>query len=663
MEEISGISRSKILDQMVLEMLPWLYEIREDYYLLQALQGKSVISSNKRFPFFDAQKDGHGGSYFEAHYSPLLEETGDVIGGICILRNITKQEITQQLLEQAKNVAESANRSKTDFLASISHEIRTPMNAVIGMAGLLLDTNLSQEQRSYVESILQGGDTLLTLINDVLDCAKIEAGKFELEQYPFSLQTCLQEAQDLLKVQALSKQINLNVRLSSNIPNLIIGDITRLRQILVNFLSNAVKFTTLGDVNIRVVATPILSPCSIRAIEAKYLIQFSVEDAGIGIAPNLIDRLFQPFSQADSSITRQYGGTGLGLAICRQLCELMGGQIWVESRGFVGGNPPEDFIPDYTDGAIFYFTIIAASYDSAGPIIADKQLVESVSSEYDENWAKSCPLKILLVDDVMMNQKILLKMLNYFGYRADLASSGSEAIEAIQRQPYDVILMDIQMPEMDGLTATQLIREDPRIAKQPWIVAVTAHAMAGVREEYLNQGINDYLSKPIKKSLLIPVLKLARQQKNNELEQFTSDQAQLQSCIQPQLNSVIPSLDSPSFDRIQLSELRTMLGDDADVMIQELFKNYLEDAPKRIDQIRMAVEKQDASEIREFSHALRSTSISLGLAKLSQLCKTLELMGKNHVLESASLQLQLILTEYQNVESTIQRDFAVSSAI
>ena len=395
------------------------------------------------------------------HKSLELFEANQTLQAQAAKLEVAVHERTRAL-EEALAVMQDALRAKGEFLAVVSHEIRTPMNGVLGMAQLLQMTELTEEQRRYVETIQSSGETLLAIINDILDLSKLDSGKVTLAARPLELRAVVGEVTDLLGAQAQQKGLYLDTEIGKEVPAWISGDATRLKQILTNLVGNALKFTHHGGVCV-----------AMRLLQDGTMLECKVQDTGIGIPPDKTPRLFEKFSQVDSSINRRYGGTGLGLVICKHLVEGMGGTISVESK--------------QRQGSTFTFTLpvtpVQEPVEAAGKPAAVPHLPEG--------------LRILLVEDNAVNQMLALGMLQKLGCRADLAHDGEEAVAMVQAGSYDVVLMDMQMPKMDGVSATRAIRAMPQ-AHQPHIIALTANAMESDRQLCLSAGMNDFLAKPFK---------------------------------------------------------------------------------------------------------------------------------------------------------------------
>jgi len=413
------------------------------------------------------------------------------------LVDVTQIRAVEEDLKRAVENAEHLAKVKTEFLANMSHEIRTPMNAILGMIHLIWQTELNTKQVSYLDTMEQSAQLLLHVINDILDFSKIEAGKLLLESTFFPLRGVIEEAFSMIREMIEKKNLGYGLEIAPNIPQTVFGDSVRLKQILINLLNNAAKFTTVGKVRLEVQLGRRLEDHSNKHVT----ILFSVSDTGIGISEEDIDRLFLPFVQSDSSMSRKYGGTGLGLAISKNLVEMMGGTIWCESRK--------------NQGTTFSFTVdlgLPTPDHQASEIeqneTPEKQLCDSSVGEkkrrktdHQESGTIEIPeflkgLPILLAEDNKINQLVAKEMLKSKGFQVDVANNGREAVEMLHQKSYGLVLMDIQMPEMDGFQATALIRQDPKFAETP-IIAMTAHAMEGYREQCLEAGMNDYMSKPI----------------------------------------------------------------------------------------------------------------------------------------------------------------------
>lgn len=509
-----------------------------------------------------------------------------------------------QALGLAKQEAEAANLAKSQFLAMMSHEIRTPLNAVIGNAELLLHSPLNPQQQSFSHTIRQSSETLLALINDILDFSKIESGHLDLELRPFALDTCLLEALDLVAVTAEQKQLNLLYSLQTPIPQIWLGDIVRLKQIVLNLLANAVKFTEQGQIKLS------LEQIDTATVDdPRQTLHFKIQDTGIGIAGDRVGHLFKPFSQSDNSITRRYGGTGLGLTISQRLCQLMEGQIWVES--------------ELGQGSTFHVTVkLLPKTDSANldPITTlispNSRWPQSPSldeSPFDETLAQRLPLHLLVAEDLRVNQALIQQLLRRFGYEATLVNNGLEAVQQVQQENFDVLLMDIQMPELDGWSATRQIRQQlsQQGRPQPYIIALTAHALEGDRQLCLDAGMDDYLTKPLRAARLRQALEGST---SGRLQSWTRAP---QSPIPSGVPGAIPVLDFQVID-----ELKQMAGD-LD-FVAEMIQSYLDDVPQRLQSLRLALEAGELDMINEVAHALGSLSASLGAATLTHRCRTLE---------------------------------------
>ena len=559
--------------------------------------------------------------WMDLRISPVRDGKGRLTHFVAVLSDVTERVAHAAELADARDRALEAARAKADFLATMSHELRTPMNGVLGMTQLVLQTSLSPEQRDYVDTIHGSANTLLALLNDILDFSKIEAGTLELESAPLDLAAVVDETVRLLMPQAESRGLDLVVRYASDAPRQVIGDALRTRQMLLNLAVNALKFTHQGRVTIEVHGRTNSAGIALMEME--------VSDTGIGIAPEQLEGIFQKFTQADASTTRKYGGTGLGLAITRQLVELMGGRVTVRStpgRGSTFGlHLPLPIDPTPPEQRKAMIAVETHCQPPQGEILAHPcsgKAEPQQLPEVEPLLARTAG-RILLVDDTEINQKVALTLLQKAGYQVDTASGGREAVEACRREAFDLVFMDWQMPVVDGLESTRLIRAEECEDRRVPIIAMTANAMPGDREACLAAGMDDYLSKPIDFDELAVVLR---------------------RWLPP---SSPPGWISPEQNAC-LRRLADAVGAD---FVAELLGDLAAEGPRHLNEMRAALQREDAATLGRAAHTLKSMCFTLGFADLGNACDSLDTLARTGTLRGAAVLLEGLAANFQSVRA------------
>lgn len=734
------------------------------------IEGKSLAEVHPHLieiftPLYKKAFEGHtsilehqiDGNFYTFQILPVRNRERKVYAGMVVAQDITMRKAAEETLMLARDEAEAANRAKSEFLAMMSHEIRTPMNAIIGMISLLRSTPLSNEQKEFVETIHGSSDALLEIINDILDFSKIESGKLELSIDAFDLAECVEEACNLFAPKAAEKHIELICDISSTVPPFIKSDAARLRQVLINLLANAVKFTEKGEV-----------VCSVELIEINGLIaelRFTVRDTGIGIPPDKFNRIFQPFSQVDTYSSRKHGGTGLGTAICERLVKLMGGKIWFESevgkgtafhftlsapiapkQRAVGQQAAESLLKGkrviivddnatnrrllalqserwgmvasvtasgvdaielmdaarklsapfdlalldmnmpmqngvelaktirtrYPDSTIPLVLLSSASKSEQDGIRSAESLFAGImlkpvrknqllnlivsalspkktiepDSEQKEKSAESIAtsstktLSILLAEDHLVNQKLMMAMLGKLGYTPDLANNGVEVLEKLKSKRYDVILMDIQMPEMDGVEATERIVAEHLPESRPKIIAVTAHALKGDREKYLALGMDDYLSKPVS---IDAVRGMLEKWSGGALASEKSEGVSSQ-----QFSDAVLNLET-------IAMLRQLGGATEAPVLQELVEIFTRNAPLQLEQLASSVRARDYKSLKEVAHGLKGACMNIGAARMSSICIAIEQAAQSQALELVARYLETLNRVYSETTAAMKK--------
>lgn len=542
--------------------------------------------------------------------APVFNLEGEVVGSIGIHYDITERKILEVALAQAKMTAEQAQKAEQQFLANMSHEIRTPMNAVIGMTHLLYKTDLDDTQKDYVDALGFSADSLLGLINNILDLTKIEAGELLFEECSFNLEKMLEGLKQTFRFKMKEKPVEVCIHFDKKIENLILGDSTRLNQILTNLLSNASKFTHRGNIGIKT---------TLVESDAKYYwIEFEVYDSGIGIPKDKLELIFENFKQANVDITRKYGGTGLGLAIVKELVEMQGGTIKVNSKPGEGST----------------FKILLRFGNTQEPA---KNIEKVAAGDYTELLSLIQKQTILVVEDNLMNQKLISKILNLWKATFDLAENGKEALRLVRRKSYDLILMDINMPEMDGVEATLILRSTDNPNQHTPIIAMTAAALLEEKNRAIEAGMNDYLTKPFSPNALM--------EKMGSILGYGFRES---ISIKDSLDEAIPKFD--------LQFLNEFSGGDQS-FINDMIKTFLRELPKLLIGLDKSFKEKDWNRVYSMAHRLKPSYSMLGMEQQREIASQIEgsIYTKSYDLEVLQHLIQQLIHETKKIYPILEK--------